>query len=110
MTKPRLILGTLVLAIVILVTKAFFETKAYEEAYGRLSRGSTKAQVLRDFGKPAYDRRWCLSPLWDEEPVQPGTTPCVETFWYNSHMSIEQWVVGFDKNGRVVTKGYLQSP
>jgi hypothetical protein len=36
--------------------------------------------------------------------------PCVEEFQYFSHVSIGEWDVGFDKNGKVVSKGYSPSP
>ena len=39
-----------------------------------------------------------------------SSMPCVEEFQYFSRISIGEWDVGFDKNGRVVSKDYLSSP
>jgi len=87
----------------------WYELTFYKRAYAWLIPGATKAKVLKHFGKPreaeACDHR---PPTWDGLPVEE--VPCVEKFRYFSRISIGAWEVGFDKNGKVVSKSYLSSP
>jgi hypothetical protein len=71
----------------------------------------TREEVLKRFGKPG-DVRKCdpKSSSWDGNPVDKTSMTCIEEFWYFSKVSLEQWAIGFDKNGRVVSKAYLLSP
>ena len=88
----------------------WYELTFYERAYAWLTPGVTKAEVLRRFGKPG-DIGVCLStPSWDGDPVKNPSMPCVEEFRYFSRISIGEWDIGFDKNGKVVSKGYSSSP
>jgi hypothetical protein len=86
-----------------------YEQSLYKRAYVWLTPGATKAEVLRRFGKPG-EIEACDSPApsWDGSPADG--MPCVEKFRYFSRISIGVWEVGFDKNGKVVSKSYLSSP
>jgi hypothetical protein len=82
----------------------------YERAYDRLVPGTTKAEVLKQFGRPRYTRKCELSPAWDDEPLDKLSTNCAEELVYFSRVKIGQWIVGLDANGKTVTKHHLSSP
>jgi hypothetical protein len=105
----------LICSSIIVVFLAFaairYEYTFYERAYEHLPRGTTKADVLKRFGKPQQmgDCRYS-TPTWDDEPADKIAMTCVQTFEYSSRVRIGEWVIGFDGNGRVVSKAYLSSP
>lgn len=72
--------------------------------------GTTKIEVIKQFGKPDDIEGCHRVPLWDDEPVEKESTKCVEEFRYVSRMRIGAWIVGFDANGKTVTKYHLSSP
>lgn len=89
----------------------WWEANRYEDAYERLAPNTTKAVVLKQFGKPNEIRKCRASkPVWDAEPLQMEGTRCVEEFWYFSRITPEQWVIGFDKDARAITKYHFVSP
>ena len=82
----------------------------YERAYARLKPGTSKADVLRLFGKPEEITECVEAPAWDGEPVDGKSVKCVEEFCYFSRMRIGAWTVGFNSDGAAVTKYYSSSP
>src|SRR5260370_25296213 len=72
----------------------------YERAYDRLVRGTTKDEVLKQFGRPGYTRKFELSPAWDDKPLDKLSTNCAEELVYFYRTTIGQWDVGFDANGK----------
>jgi hypothetical protein len=83
----------------------------YDRAYARLVPGTTKAEVLKEFGRPGYVTTSCSQfPSWDEKPLGRDSVKCVEEFEYFYRIRIGRWVVGFDADGRAVTKYYESSP
>jgi len=72
--------------------------------------GTTKAEVLREFGKAKEITKCSHAPSWDDEPVDEKSGKCVEEFQYFSGMRIGAWTVGFDADGIAVTKYYSSSP
>jgi hypothetical protein len=86
----------------------WYELTFYERAYAWLAPGATKAQVLKHFGKPARVEECRRS--WEGDSVENPSTPCVEEFSYFSRISVGEWVIRFDRNGTVISKGHLQSP
>jgi len=88
----------------------WYEITLYERAYAWLTPGTTKTEVLKRFGKPGNKEACFSAPHWDGEPVDNPSGPCVEEFVYHSRTSIGEWTIGFDKNGKVVSKGYSSSP
>jgi hypothetical protein len=72
--------------------------------------GTTKAEVLRQFGKPKDIAKCIHAPSWDDKPVDEKSAKCVEEFLYFSRMRIGQGIVGFDADGMAVTKYYASSP
>ena len=88
----------------------WYELTFYERAYAWLMPGATKSEVLKRFGKPGNIEVCRSAPSWDGDPVVNSSMPCVEEFRYFSRISIDEWDIGFDKNGKAVTKGYSSSP
>jgi hypothetical protein len=83
----------------------------YDRAYARLVPGTTKAEVLREFGQPGYATTSCSQfPSWDEKPLSKDSVKCVEEFEYFYRIRIGGWFIGFDANGKAVTKYYESSP
>lgn len=83
----------------------------YDREYARLLPGTTKAEVLKRFGKPEYITNCTgLSPSWDEKPLDTKAISCVEEFVYARRIGIGAWNIGFDANGWAVIKSYESSP
>jgi hypothetical protein len=99
-----------ILVIVLVFATIWYELTFYERAYAWLKPGATKAEVLKRFGKPGNIDASCLPPSWDGDAVDSSSMPCVEQFRYFTRFSIGEWDIGFDKNGKVVSKAYLSSP
>jgi len=111
-TGRWILIGSSVTVIVAMACAGlWYEFNHYQRAYEQLTRGTMKANVLKRFGKPGRvsDCR-STSQSWDGRQEDAISKTCVELFEYFSHHSIEQWNIGFDKDGRVVSKAYLQSP
>jgi hypothetical protein len=110
-TRRAVVIGsTVVVALFLACAGVWYELTHYRRAYEQLTRGTAKADVLKRFGKPGRvtDCRF-ESQSWDGGPEEFPKT-CVELFEYFSNHSIDGWEIGFDKDGRVVSKAYLQSP
>jgi hypothetical protein len=88
----------------------WYELTFYERAYAWLAPGATKADVLKHFGKPGRIEECRPATSWEGDSVENPSMPCVEEFSYFSRISIGEWVIRFDKNERVISKGYLSSP
>jgi hypothetical protein len=109
--RTRLWILTVSSLILVLAFALWYELTHYQKAYEQLTRGSTKVDAVRRFGKPGRVSDCRLSHLsWDDQPEDAISKRCVEIFEYPSCHSIGRWEVGFDQDGRVVSKGYLQSP
>lgn len=81
----------------------------YERAYAHLRPGTPKGDVLRQFGKPNYTEGCHSISMWDGQPAE-NKSACVEEFRYFTRLRVGAWIVGFDANGKAVSKYYLSSP
>lgn len=101
-------------ALALLVSMASFwikqEYQKYPNAFERLQRGTSKADVVRAFGTPREVTKCSDSPTWDDTPLQEPSASCVEEYHYYSRLQIGEWTVGFDANGKAVAKSYRSSP
>ena len=80
-------------------------------AYEALVPDTGNVMVLKLFGRPTEVRPCTtFSPQWDAKPLQGQPRQCVEEYWYFSKISPQQWVIGFDKEDKAVTKYYFSSP
>ena len=110
-SRVWLVVSSALLLIILISALVAFQLTRYGREYTRLTRGTTREEVIKRFGTPG-DVRKCdsRSSSWDGNSVDETSKTCVEEFWYFSKVSLEQWAIGFDKNGRVVSKAYLLSP
>jgi hypothetical protein len=88
----------------------WYEMTFYERAYAWLTPGTTKAEVPKHFGKPRRVEGCRPATSWEGDSPENPSMPCVEEFSYTSHISIGEWMIRFDKNGTVISKGYSSSP
>jgi hypothetical protein len=92
------------------LAKLVIDKKRYGHAYASLAKGTPKAEVLKQFGSPTKTGPCSFKPSWDAQPLAQNGFACTEQLAYFSWVSPEQWVIGFDKDGRAITKYYLVSP
>jgi hypothetical protein len=111
MSRRGRLTAVVLLVLVLLVGFCFhFEYTRYERAYARLTPGTAKAEVLRQFGKPGGVTKCSPWNWWDETSLDQTSVKCVEEFHYFSRARVGDWAVGFDENDKVVTKYYMSSP
>jgi len=82
----------------------------YERAYAALQPGQSEKAVFESFGPPAKVRACEQYLSWDGVPVKLEQGECVQQLWYYSGISLEQWAIGLDAKGLVVSKARLSSP
>lgn len=97
---------------ILFVAIQIFMSAQCQEAYDSIQRGDTEQQVIAVMGKP-----WKIefgvgqSLVWDTEPtlINPVVT-CTKIYWYGIYILAQQWTIGFDQNGRALTKYHYSSP
>lgn len=99
------LVGGLVMGVLIAL-----QYRRYEREYVDLEPGMSRSRVLERFGDPREIQRCQGAVSWDGEPLATGAPECVEEFLFQSRISPEQWLVGFDASGRVVGKVHFVSP
>jgi|WetSurMetagenome_2_1015567.scaffolds.fasta_scaffold67126_3 hypothetical protein len=108
----KIIVATLIITGVLFIGRLFWQQRQYECAYKGVWRGADKREVIKLFGPPSHielckqDESWA----WDGMPLPAGHAKCIEVYRYVSWVSVEEWLIGFDKNGKAITKAYLVSP
>ena len=80
--------------------------------YKLVNKGDSEAAVKEMLGTPfrvTASLRWISWDSQDSSRLNGGE--CVREFWYERPLSIsgEMWTVGFDQNGKVVSKFYYPS-
>ena len=109
--KRRWILASASIIVMFLVSGTmWYELTFYDRAYAWLTPGATKAEVLKHFGKPQSIEECRPATSWEGDSPENSSMPCAEEFHYFSHISIGEWIIRLDKNGRVISKGYSSSP
>jgi hypothetical protein len=84
---------------------------AYVRPYERVARGDSESQVLSLFGKPDRVTGPPENVAWDSDvSLHANQGECVRVFWYIPPIALEQYTVGFDAGGRVVSKYRYSSP
>jgi hypothetical protein len=112
-SNKRKVIIRLILVLSVATFLAFsfliWQYKRYEKAYETVVPNAPKLAVLEQFGKPAKILPCRPNGSWDGE-LSKESESCVEEFWYFSHLSPEQWTIGFDKDGRAISKYHFVSP
>jgi hypothetical protein len=84
---------------------------AYVRPYERVARGDSESRVLSLFGKPDRVTGPPENVAWDSDlSLHANQGECVRVFWYIPPIALEQYTVGFDAGGRVVSKYRYSSP
>ena len=109
-TRRWLLISASIIVFLLVFATVWYELTFYERAYAWLTPGATKAEVLKHFGKPGEIQECRHAASWDGNALDNSSMRCVEEFSYFSRISIGEWVIGFDRNGKVVSKGYSSSP
>jgi hypothetical protein len=73
--------------------------KRYDSAYKKVEAGNSKQIVTELFGQPE-EITHCYNS-WASEKLD---AICSEEYWYRA--SLSQWIIYFDKNGKVFDKNY----
>jgi hypothetical protein len=106
----RLTAGVVMVLVLAIGSWFHYEYTRYEKAYARLTPGTAKAEILRQFGAPVFTTNCSDENRWGEQTLDKNSVTCVEEFHCSSRLRIGDWVVGFDRNDTVATKYYLSSP
>jgi hypothetical protein len=105
-----ILVGVSVILFFLAFATVWYQLTFYDRAYAWLTPGATKAEVLKHFGQPQHVEACRPSASWEGDSAENPSVPCAEEFSYTSHVSIGEWIIRFDRNGRVISKGFSQSP
>lgn len=103
------LLVAILVAIAAVGLRAYFKSRTHERAFAQIKVGDSKESVVAEMGKP--DRvEICrtVSSSNDTAEDKKYQEQCVEQYWYNSFL--KPYVISFDKENRVLSKGYQVSP
>ncbi len=80
--------------------------------YERVERGDPEERVIGLLGRPDRTTGRPENVSWDEADIRTNAGECVRECWYADPITIcgEEWTVGFDTRGRVVSKYHYVSP
>jgi hypothetical protein len=98
------VLAVLIVGGIILLILGFCQYNRCERAFGTLTQGTPKDIVVSAFGKPVEIRSCGPVQSWEGTILDSRVVECTEEYWYFSRISPEQWAVGFDREGRTVSK------
>ena len=108
----RKFVAAVVLSPPVLVGFGCASDRLLELRYRAVERGETETQVLSNLGQP---RRITGAPenvSWGSEAsIRPNSGQCVKQFWFRPIINVvdEEYTVGFDSAGRVVSKWVSRS-
>lgn len=114
MHKGRFSVGVLVVVVGVPVLGVLlwpgYRLHRYRSKFLTIARGTTRQLVIDRLGSPGTsepcgDRLW-----WDDQDIGPNNGECVVQMRYWSSWSPENWVIGLDARGNVVSKSRELSP
>jgi len=82
-------------------------------AFAAVKKGDNEGRVVQLFGKPKGVTGAPDSVAWgSEDSIRRNSGECIRVFWYSRPINLDggAWVVGFDKEGKVVSKYHYASP
>lgn len=92
-----------------LLAMQYLKGRRYENGQGQIKVGDSKESVVAKMGKPdRVDICRTVSSPHDTAEDKKYQEQCVEQYWYNSFL--KPYVISFDKERRVLAKGYQVSP
>ncbi len=112
MIKPKYILLALAVIAAAFLAGPVSRYVRYHYGYEQLRPGMSEKQVLDLFGKPSrVEVPKDTTPAWDQVRMDTAKySPAVaEWTYYSPVLTPEGWLIGFDKNGKVVKRVNLVS-
>lgn len=105
MGRKSLIAAVLLIPVV-LVGFGFAIDQNLERDFVKINRGATEAFVVAALGKPERITGPPDHMAWGSDPVSRNNGECVKELWYRPIVNLfdEAYTVGFDSNGKVVSK------
>lgn len=82
-----------------------FARERYVGAFPKIKVGDSKQSVLQLLGEPT-ETTDCYSVQYSEIDADLKAK-CAEQFWYRAFL--EEWIIVFDKDGKVLLKGHSVS-
>src|SRR5436309_2809970 len=106
---PALILaGAVVVYLLFLVVSNRYWSKKYAEGYVRIQVGDPREWVTGLMGNPAKMTSCGYEPFTDKKEGAKYRETCKERYWYGGFL--KEYVISFDKEGRVINKSSAVSP
>jgi hypothetical protein len=83
--------------------------RKYERGFSQIKIGDSRRTVISLMGQPD-EMQWCYPlPTADDTPERKRFhEECVDQYWYITFL--KPYIVSFDKNNEVSSKGYMISP
>jgi hypothetical protein len=104
--KPRHVWAVLLLVPVGALGYGCASDRLLESRFLGVKRGEAEALVVASLGTPYRISGPPEYVAWGGDPVRPNSGDCVRLFWYRPIVNVadEEYTVGFDANGNVVSK------
>lgn len=104
-----IVAAVILVASVYLLLMQYLKGRRYENGYAKVRVGDSQDSVVAVMGKPdEVDICRTISSPNDTAEDKKYQEQCVEQYWYNSFL--KPYVISFDKERRVLAKGYQVSP
>lgn len=83
-----------------------------ENRYEQVMKNDSEQRVVELLGKPAKITGPPENIAWGDADMRSNKGECVREFWYSPPLTIcgEAWAIGFDQQGKVVSKYHVTSP
>jgi hypothetical protein len=87
----------------------FREHRRYQRGFEQVRHKMRIGDVMGLLGEPSRTQECSVTAGWDvaASAVDPS---CTTEYWYESRLSPDQWVVGFNESGEAVMKYHVVSP
>ncbi len=97
----------LLYGIFLAVTDVIF-SRRYERAYPQIKIGDSKDLVTKLMGQPGHTANCEYAAFPDSRTDLEYRKACVQQYWYD--VFLKDYVISFDKEGRVIAKNSAVSP
>jgi hypothetical protein len=102
----RLLVGTIVIAVIAGWFSCHLRSDRIEAGFTKTTNGNTEQQVITVMGRPSK-----VGKCGQLMPTSNFPAHCSKEYLYNDPFLLPQnWAIWFDENGRVVDKYYYSSP
>jgi hypothetical protein len=105
-----LLVAGILIVVLVYVAHPFYKSSTLQQGYKDIKRGMRERRVWELMGRPTTEGVCKNRLTWDEEYLGPSEGVCIKEYRYESPKTTEVWIVGFDANGRAVSKYHVTSP